>query len=447
MGPRRPKRLKLQPVGRTKIMTKSRTGISRNTIRTDFNPNSNIFLSSPSSNTNLARHLFTNNINNEALPSTSSALDIPSSPIQFGTCEEEASSWKKDRDTLSQHWRDIAEKLCSIFIQTCQPVQMECMDCGALCPNIIRCNDCPGVGGVPSHLCHSCYKKKHQHLLHMPDVWSDLNKEFKKMDLQCVTFRRSEMKGSYFHQCDTQKDHSVTVIDDRGFHHLCQLQVCKCESQGLTVARYGFWPLSLDSVKNAVTIPLLETLRSIQLETAISTSGFCSALKSRFTLIPDNSKKLQYLADALMKEPLDAYRNVVTKLKNPLGGELTTYKCPPCHKAKDKVFAVDGCLQLLQLNSSGKQSADPYHSDTLFYPDDEVQKFLCDYERNNYKSTNREMNKECNSFSATNVLHSKAVNANTKIKGVIDMPTLYSSFSSCLHLAVISMYFTTLLVI
>lgn len=36
------------------------------------------------------------------------------------------------------------------------------------------------------------------------------------MDLQCVTFRRSEMKGSYFHQCDTQKDHSVTVIDDRG---------------------------------------------------------------------------------------------------------------------------------------------------------------------------------------------------------------------------------------
>lgn len=330
----------------------------------------------------------------------------------------------EDKKKNALAWRAVKDAFVEVAITASVPITDVCMDCQKVTSNIVRCSRCFGAGGVPSHLCKDCFLKSHKHLLHIPDVWSDTKEDkiFLKEDLRPGIFKLSERPGHLHHECSSKKPlRTVTVVDEEGYHHSVQFEFCKCEAEGVTMVRYGFWPLSLVHVETACTMAFMETLRTVQLEKGISTQGFCQALKARFKAVPmkikedeaKTKKKEKDIATSLMNESLDAYRYFIFSLKNPVT-KHTTSACPPCTKNPDPIHSIDGNQQLVQLESAGMHVADPYHKDFIFIPDDEVKDFLTDYPACDKKTT-----QECNNFKATDLLRSKKVNSKTKIKGIV----------------------------
>ena len=81
----------------------------------------------------------------------------------------------EDKKKNATVWRDVKETFINVIFSDSTPLTNVCMKCEKHIEkdDIIRCKKCYGPGGVPFHSCRDCFKESHEHLLHIPDVWSN----------------------------------------------------------------------------------------------------------------------------------------------------------------------------------------------------------------------------------------------------------------------------------
>ena len=97
-----------------------------------------------------------------------------SHPVDFMNVENPGGvQFSNNRDDLSNIWHELLPKFMSISIHDTNQVTAHCMTCDLQCAEIIRCRQCYGPGGIPLHLCQSCYEDGHKYLLHSPEQWNN----------------------------------------------------------------------------------------------------------------------------------------------------------------------------------------------------------------------------------------------------------------------------------
>lgn len=78
----------------------------------------------------------------------------------------------------------------------------------------------------------------------------------------------------------TQAFKSISLFHILGrIHPSCQVEMCSCEPEAVSLLRHGLWPLSPKSPKTAVAETLLGLLHSLTLDGQVSVAAFVDALK------------------------------------------------------------------------------------------------------------------------------------------------------------------------
>ena len=66
-----------------------------------------------------------------------------------------------------------------------------------------------------------------------------------------------------------------------GRPHRCNVWFCESEKEPVSLIRHRLWPASPVKPKVAFTFDLLDWLEALQLESHLSTKGFCNGLRWR----------------------------------------------------------------------------------------------------------------------------------------------------------------------
>lgn len=81
--------------------------------------------------------------------------------------ESVPSRHRKEKEGNEKQWREAREDLLKAAIQRKSPSSKICQECGKLCKNPVRCDDCQSC----TILCIDCEKIVHKRCLHKPEIF------------------------------------------------------------------------------------------------------------------------------------------------------------------------------------------------------------------------------------------------------------------------------------
>ncbi|XP_071124793.1 uncharacterized protein [Mytilus edulis] len=295
-------------------------------------------------------------------------------------------------------WSTIRDDMYEAFISTEAPSTVSCHECKKEA-QLFKCIDCTPWEMV----CEDCLYRRHQYPhLHMFEAWR--NEAFVGAVLKTPSWILSSHSD-----CDSNYFKSIVIIDVKGRQHKRNIQFCKCEPEAVTLVKYRLWPSTTKFPKLAFDMELLKWLYGLLIECHVSCKGFCEALKFRSSKYQRNYVNFQVLDiyKSLMTETFAEFRNFFQRTEFPDKLDNGT-ECPACFSTLPKIYSFDADFQLVRKASSGKQWAEPKHSNKFFLDQASVDAFM-----GNYYEDRGKPDVECNDFQAGNHLRSK--NKNKKL--------------------------------
>ncbi|VDI78769.1 Hypothetical predicted protein [Mytilus galloprovincialis] len=295
-------------------------------------------------------------------------------------------------------WSTIRDDMYEAFISTEAPSTVSCHECNKEA-QLFKCIDCTPWEMV----CEDCLYRRHQYPhLHMFEAWR--NEAFVGAVLKTPSWILSSHSD-----CDSNYFKSIVIIDVKGRQHKRNIQFCKCEPEAVTLVKYRLWPSTTKFPKLAFDMELLKWLYGLLIECHVSCKGFCEALKFRSSKYQRNYVNFQVLDiyKSLMTETFAEFRNFFQRTEFPDKLDNGT-ECPACFSTLPKIYSFDADFQLVRKASSGKQWAEPKHSNKFFLDQASVDAFM-----GNYYEDRGKPDVECNDFQAGNHLRSK--NKNKKL--------------------------------
>ncbi|XP_071854915.1 uncharacterized protein [Apostichopus japonicus] len=276
-------------------------------------------------------------------------------------------SYAEKRRSSQEEWAKQREELLAQYVRTeVLPSTATCNISGCNSSPTCRCSDC----GPAVYFCMKHAVATHQGKLHLPSFWKDGS-------FSPAFIKQEPWEPHALHQCSSQKERPIVVVDIKGRQHCVPIKLCGCWTDTKQLVSMRLWPGTPTRPEVAFHWDLMCWLRVMSLECHISLKSLCDAL---FWIPPP---------------------------------------CLPSLTGGRRIVSLDGMFGLKRWKKSGESYSPPRYNETFFINQSEVDTFLKGYKQ--AKTTEQ----NCSSFQAGSLIHTD------KTSGQIDETGLFGAV--CRH--------------